>query len=116
MLKRDILRFLKQESETIQLGRTELDIPIIACWIIDEVHCAFWCRFCKRLHLHGIGDGYRASHCSEPSPYDKDYYLIIQGDLTKEKKEDFIKAGYNSQEIEQIQDLVQEVPDEEISD
>lgn len=24
----------------------------------------FWCPWCKRWHLHGIGEGSRASHCS----------------------------------------------------
>jgi hypothetical protein len=84
MVDNRILNFLKQESETIQLGKTDRGIPIIACWKIDEVHVAFWCRFCKRLHLHGIGDGDRASHCNTESPYSENYYLVQQGDLTQQ--------------------------------
>lgn len=83
-MRNEALKFLKQESETIQLGQDDKGIPLIACWILDDVHCGFWCRFCKKLHRHGIGNGYRGSHCNEKSPYDENYYLVIQGDLREQ--------------------------------
>jgi len=85
--EKQIKIFLIEQSETLQLGLDEEGYPLIACWKIDDYHYAFYCRFCKMIHKHGLGDGHRASHCfihNINSPMAKSgYNLVFQGDLTK---------------------------------
>lgn len=77
------LAFLKSDSETAQLGYFQ-NTPIIAVWRISEIHIAFFCRHCSKIHKHGWGDGRpdgsRVSHCNnEESPYyEIEYYLCCQ--------------------------------------
>lgn len=33
----------------------------------------FKCKWCGKIHIHGLGDGERASHCNE---HTEDYYLV----------------------------------------
>lgn len=80
MTEKEIKNFLIEQSETIQLGFDEKGYPLIACWKIDNYHYSFYCRFCKRIHNHGLGNGHRVSHCSY---WNKGYVLVLQGDLTQ---------------------------------
>lgn len=37
----------------------------------------FYCRYCRRNHLHGEGLGHRQAHCSDPnSPYKLSGYIL----------------------------------------
>jgi len=48
----------------------------------------FWCRYCKRWHLHGRTLGHRVSHCTVPdSPLNRTgYILALASDAGGEKK------------------------------
>lgn len=81
MNKSDIKKFLKNQKMII--GIDDFGFPIIQCWIVDDVHCAFFCSNCKRIHYHGIGNGSRASHCDDETKEYPDYNLKIVGDLRK---------------------------------
>jgi len=36
-----------------------------------------WCKYCDRYHVHGLPEGHRAAHCTNPkSPYIKTGYYI----------------------------------------
>lgn len=35
---------------------------------------AFYCKYCKKKHYHGLGEGYRHPHCFDKG-YTQDYYL-----------------------------------------
>lgn len=43
----------------------------------------FWCEHCKRHHIHGTGEGHRASHCrNRKSPYFETGYYLVESVLT----------------------------------
>ena len=42
----------------------------------DGAGLRVWCAWCRRWHLHGIGYGHRAAHCSPPSPYTESGYVL----------------------------------------
>ena len=53
-------------------------MPIIKCqrW---RSGLMFYCKYCKKTHKHGFGNGSRSPHCSEETPYtETDYYLILE--------------------------------------
>lgn len=84
MNKTQIKKYLKENAETGCLGEWKLGIPTIACWQIDEIHIAFFCKHCNQIHKHGLGNGHRSAHChgNNDSPYLKTgYYLVNQGNL-----------------------------------
>jgi len=86
MNQKQINHFLKEKSKSLVIGHTiKRRIPIIECWIIDEIHVSFYCPYCKKNHLHGIGDGHRCSHCSNQKSEFKElgYILKCKGDLRK---------------------------------
>ena len=47
MNKSDIKKFLKNQKMII--GIDDFGFPIIQCWIIDDVHCAFFCSNCNTV-------------------------------------------------------------------
>lgn len=63
----------------------EVGLPIIYC---DEWRSGlkFYCPFCKTIHKHGFGNGWRVPHCTDwDNPFWKlGQYCII---LKKETKE-----------------------------
>jgi tRNA(Ile2) C34 agmatinyltransferase TiaS len=61
-----------------------MEIPIIKCFETDN-NWVFWCPWCKRLHAHGKGEGYRCAHChTENSPFDETGYTLKK--FTKKEK------------------------------
>jgi hypothetical protein len=45
----------------------------------DTGFLTFWCDYCKREHLHGMGNGHRVAHCSSSStttPFHKTGYYL----------------------------------------
>lgn len=53
--------------------------PIILCCVEEySEFLSFYCEHCEKKHFHGIGDGFRFSHCiNKNSPFfKKEYYLI----------------------------------------
>lgn len=61
----------------------EANKPIIYC---DEWRSGlkFYCPFCKTIHKHGIGNGWRVPHCTNwDSPFWKlgQYCLILKKEL-----------------------------------
>src|SRR6056297_1560271 len=80
------LNILKKINPVDDVGNTN--------YIIAVEHSGqslFYCKYCKKVHKHGLGSGYRTPHCFE-NGYRKfgDYYLltlsaeeIIEAYLTK---------------------------------
>jgi hypothetical protein len=62
-------------GEIRRLNMTE-GYPTVLC----EPHFAqwrFWCRFCRRYHLHSAGEGHRVAHCvDDQSPYRRTGYVL----------------------------------------
>ncbi len=55
------------------------EIPLIKCLPRTDFEggMKFWCPWCKKWHLHGIGDGHRAEHCTvDNSPFKAHGYVI----------------------------------------
>ena len=53
--------------------------PTILCEERDDgvKGLQFFCEYCGEIHRHGIGEGHRVAHCSNPhSPYKKDGYIL----------------------------------------
>jgi len=48
------------------------DIPVIECQHVGS-QFIFWCEHCGNDHVHGEGEGHRASHCPAYSP--RGYFL-----------------------------------------
>lgn len=44
----------------------------------------FFCKYCKKIHRHGFGDGNRHAHCMKQTPYTETGYDLI---LVEDKKE-----------------------------
>lgn len=83
-----IKQYLKKESETIIVGNYKENIKMIACWRISGCNVAFYCPYCKKLHLHGWANenqnGTRQSHCTNPdSPKQKIIFGLRQTWLYK---------------------------------
>lgn len=36
----------------------------------------FWCKYCKRYHIHSPAPGYRVAHCNLGSPYREEGYIL----------------------------------------
>lgn len=46
----------------------------------DGMGLKVWCIHCNRWHIHGLGDGRRVAHCSNPdSPYHSTGYVLRIG-------------------------------------
>lgn len=75
MNKRELLKFLKEKSKIVFLGKEKFGV--IAYKYFNQ--SVFYCPYCKKIHYHGKGSGYRVSHCiNEKSPlYFKQYYLLV---------------------------------------
>ena len=71
-------KYLQEHSKI--LGYDKEKFPLVTCWKIDDYHYSFYCKFCDRIHNHGLGNGHRVSHCDY---WKKGYGLVLQGDLTK---------------------------------
>jgi hypothetical protein len=55
------------------------EFPLIKCLPRADFEggMKFWCPWCKKMHLHGIGDGHRAAHCTASnSPFNESDYVI----------------------------------------
>lgn len=53
----------------------------------------FYCPFCEKWHLHGIGNGYRSPHCNQKSPlYERDYYIKMASKKELKEIRDAINA------------------------
>jgi len=48
----------------------------------------FYCEYCKRKHIHGHGEGHRASHCllNDKSVFKNDYIITINPNFKCDKK------------------------------
>jgi hypothetical protein len=68
-------------------------IPVIKCLPRPDFPegMMFWCPFCNRWHMHGIGNGPRVSHCFNPdSPHYHSEYkiqMIPKPNYAKSKKQ-----------------------------
>ncbi len=57
-------------------------IPVVLCRA-DEIHFSFWCPYCLKFHLHGVGEngdalGHRVAHCHEDkSPFTRTGYFLV---------------------------------------
>jgi hypothetical protein len=55
-------------------------VPIILCEQVEGV-LRFWCRYCRKWHLHGPGGGgkHHVAHCYPQgrSPYAKSGYVLV---------------------------------------
>ena len=58
-----------------------MDAPIILAETRDDYlnGLKFYCRFCRRDHLHGSFEGHRIAHCdSKKSPYYNTGYILVR--------------------------------------
>ena len=65
---------MRTKKNTIVLGY-EGDFPIISCER-SESGLKFYCEYCKRIHLHGLGEGHRSSHCSNKESHLLGGYIL----------------------------------------
>jgi len=79
-LEREIIRIrdLIQEVEIQHLKEPlqthEFYMPIVKCKDNgSEYH--FYCKYCKRVHVHSRGNGSRVAHCRN-GPYKKTGYIL----------------------------------------
>jgi len=71
------------------MDQYEKGIPIVNA--VRRPDCdglMFFCRYCKRWHFHGMGEGHRVAHCyrvphwrtkvhrDRPTPYDRTGYIL----------------------------------------
>jgi hypothetical protein len=49
----------------------------------------FWCPWCRRWHLHGVGEGHRAAHCAK-GPFVETGYILKA--LTKKELRELKRA------------------------
>jgi len=79
-------KFLKEQQHKTLLGYDLDNFPIIACWRVSDYSVGFYCKFCKKVHTHGWGDGnpngHRCAHChNSDSAYDKTGYVLMCQDI-----------------------------------
>lgn len=76
-----VLKNQTTPKKTIIMGNKD-GIPIIRSFYRPDVPMGsqFWCRYCKKLHRHGEGDGHREAHClvDSTSPFLKTGYIIMR--------------------------------------
>jgi len=78
-------------------------IPVIKCLpriLIYGYGMKFWCSYCKKWHLHGIGNGHRVAHCNFSSPlHDHGYKIkmMSKAELREIQKEiaDYLRQSTN---------------------
>jgi hypothetical protein len=65
----------------------DLTAPVVSCleYASPESEAQLWrfeCRYCHEWHYHGVGEGHREAHCTNPaSPYCiTGYNLILCGE------------------------------------
>ena len=81
-------------------------IPIIIGELRDDLlgGIKFRCKYCKKYHFHGIGEGVRNAHCKDyNSPYYKTNYFLKLNDEDKLKVEE-IKQKIKEEEEEDEKD------------
>lgn len=54
----------------------------------EGANWTFFCKYCKKKHNHGIGEGFRHPHCNftNTDRYKHDYYLVLVDKPTKLKE------------------------------
>lgn len=79
----------------------------------------FYCDFCKKDHIHGIGEGHRLQHCFDvDSPFDQVGYIITLNPnyFSKEKGDEIkikITKGEEADKLRiDILDLINEYSEE----
>jgi len=54
--------------------------PVILCEERKDVTIKgmmeFYCKYCKIIHRHGLGEGHRVAHCIKETPFIKSGYII----------------------------------------
>jgi hypothetical protein len=72
--------------------------PILPAYIRDgHGYLSVWCRYCKKFHQHGQGDGHRVAHClSDASPYRTTGYILrTVGPFTPEVSRQYWDSARN---------------------
>lgn len=67
--------------------------PIIKCFPRPGFNggLMFYCPFCQKWHLHGIGNGHRVAHCTnQESPLKENGYILKM--LTKAELREIAEA------------------------
>jgi hypothetical protein len=52
-----------------------MNAPIVICKC-DKRNFYFYCEFCKRKHIHGLGKGHRVAHCFVDSEFYQHGYVL----------------------------------------
>ena len=66
-------------------------IPIVECELRQHYvgGLKFFCKYCKKYHLHGRGLGHRSAHCGADTPYKETGYILKlkAGEIEKFEKD-----------------------------
>jgi hypothetical protein len=61
--------FLDLDAPT--LGAKEFEEDGVKVWLV-------WCKYCRRWHVHGPGEGHRLAHCKQRTPYTATGYNLAR--------------------------------------
>lgn len=120
---------MKGKKQTKIIGYEKIkdkNIPVILCRERKSFYqgLEFYCEYCKRIHKHGRGAGFRSSHCIKPaSPFLTTGYIITSNPcyVINQKFTKLLMKVYSHLAVtgkmelsyEELKELVEEVEKEE---